>query len=200
MAGQGDCFVGGLVACGIAPQMIGTPNSTRQISRIKYWLELFRAHGQATESSVTALHYPDVFLVGLEGGTRQPPAAGAGPSYGPSYGLYYGAGAGSAVSVRLPASVGEGATLLTFQGDGAPHVNLTLGAGPTFARRLTFFAANNLTLVSRGAFWQGTGGVTQTLIAPDGARGQPTRLPPTARGHTLALCLGEYVVFERSPS
>jgi hypothetical protein len=49
-----DCFVGGLVATGIAPQMSGLGNAT-QMARVKYWLDLFDVHGMATESTITAL-------------------------------------------------------------------------------------------------------------------------------------------------
>jgi hypothetical protein len=36
-------------------------------ARIKYWLDLFKTHGMATEDTIVALHYPDVFFVELEG-------------------------------------------------------------------------------------------------------------------------------------
>ena len=67
---QGDCFVGGLVACGIGLQITavtpGQGNPTL-MARTKYWNDLYKTHGQATESSITALHYPDIFLIGLQG-------------------------------------------------------------------------------------------------------------------------------------
>lgn len=76
---DGDCFVGGLVACGIGPQMSGV-TTPATIARTKYWLDLYKTHGKATESTITALLYPNIFLVGLENGTNA--------IHGTSYGLY----------------------------------------------------------------------------------------------------------------
>ena len=53
-----NCFIGGLVSSGIAPQMTGSGNST-QLARVKYWMDLYTRHGTATESTIGVLHYPD---------------------------------------------------------------------------------------------------------------------------------------------
>lgn len=37
-----DCFIGGLVATGIAPQMSGASQTAASLARIKYWLDLFK--------------------------------------------------------------------------------------------------------------------------------------------------------------
>ena len=85
-----DCFIGGLVATGIPPQMTaGTTAAAKPlIPRIKYWLDLYKVYGMATESSIDVLQYPDVFLVGLSGGTEP----------GDHRGLF----AGSTAAVRFP--------------------------------------------------------------------------------------------------
>ena len=44
-----------------------TPAAKPLIPRIKYWLDLYKVYGMATESSIEVLHYPDVFLIGLSG-------------------------------------------------------------------------------------------------------------------------------------
>ena len=176
---QGDCFVGGLVACGIGPQITGvTPGqgNATLMARAKYWNDLYKTHGQATESTITALHYPDVFLVGLEGGT----------SLSPSYGLYAGM---SNVGVALPATFQDNATVLTYKGDSAACINMTMPA--MAAKKVTFFAANNLSLVLAGSFWSKA--VTQTLTAVDGTQAKTT---VTTGGVNLAMTLGEYVLFE----
>ena len=103
-----DCFVGGLVATGIGPQMGGT-GSPAQLARVKFWLDLYKTYGMATESTIDALLYPavgsgkqrsgGVFLIGLRGGTS--------PS--PSYGFYAG---NSSVNVALPDDFSDNATVL----------------------------------------------------------------------------------------
>ena len=44
-----------------------TPAAKPLIPRIKYWLDLYKVYGMATESSIEVLHFPDVFLIGLSG-------------------------------------------------------------------------------------------------------------------------------------
>ena len=59
-----DCFIGGMVASGIAPQLTGS--STHAVTqRVRYWLDILRQHGVANESSIHVLHFPDTFLVRL---------------------------------------------------------------------------------------------------------------------------------------
>ena len=108
-----DCFVGGLVAVGIAPQMLGNGRPD-QLARAKFWLDLYKTHGMATESTIDALHYPNIFLVGLRGGTASTP----------SYGLLVGA----SVGVPIPGTLGDNATVLTYQGVDASSINLTIPA------------------------------------------------------------------------
>ena len=67
-----DCWFGGLVAAGIAPQ-INSDSGSALLSlgpRVRHWLDLFRRYGAATESSVLYLHFDDMFLIGLKGGTE----------------------------------------------------------------------------------------------------------------------------------
>ena len=93
------------VACGIGLQITGVvpgKGDPKLMARAKYWNDLYKTHGQATESTVAALHYPDAFLIGL-GGTS--------PS--PSYGLYAGV---SNISVALPGSFADNATVLAYRG------------------------------------------------------------------------------------
>ena len=61
-ATEADCWFGGLVAAGIAPQ-INSDSGSAKLSlapRVRWWLDLFRRYGAATESSVVppaaALH------------------------------------------------------------------------------------------------------------------------------------------------
>lgn len=175
---QGDCFVGGLVACGIGLQITGvTPGKgdPTLMARAKYWNDLYKMHGQATESSITALHYPDIFLVGLEGGT----------SALPSYGLYAGL---SDISVPLPA-LADNATILAYKGVSAKCINVTMDASVGTA--VTFFAANNLTLDLSGTFWAKP--VAQTVTALNGTK---TTTNVTSGGINLGLTLGETVLFQ----
>ena len=179
---QGDCFVGGLVACGIGLQITGvTPGhgDPALMARAKYWNDLYKTHGQATESTVAALHYPDVFLVGLKGGT----------SPTPSYGLYAGV---SDINVALPAFVADNATILAYRGDSAQCINMTMVAEQNLTA-LSFFAANNITLDLSGTFWAES--VAQTVTAVDGTK---SKTSVTAGGVHLPLMLGETVLFERS--
>ena len=123
-----------------------------------------------------------IFLVSLVGGTA--------PTR--SYGLY----AGSHKRVALPPPFANNATVLTYQGDRATCVNLTipLFKAPSGARlilAITFFAANNATLALSGTFMQ-QAGLKQTLSAVDGAR---TTSAVGTGGVTVALVLGEYVRF-----
>ena len=171
-----DCFIGGLVATGIAPQMGGT-GSPAQLARSKYWLDLFKLHGMATESTITALHYPDIFLVGLRGGT----------SPTPSYGLY----AGNSSTVSLPRAFSDNATVLTYMGVSAKTVSLALPGNVTV---VTFFAANAMQLVLTGPFFSG-GAVTQTHIV-NGTATATEKVP--ARGSSLHVGLGESARYSRS--
>jgi hypothetical protein len=59
-----DCFIGGMVAAGIAPQLTGS-STPAVASRVRYWLDILRQHGVANESSIHILRFPDTFLVQL---------------------------------------------------------------------------------------------------------------------------------------
>jgi hypothetical protein len=171
-----DCFVGGLVAVGIAPQMLGNGRPD-QLARAKFWLDLYKTHGMATESTIDALHYPNIFLVGLRGGTASTP----------SYGLLVGA----SVGVPIPGTLGDNATVLTYQGVDASSINLTIPA-TTNLTAITFFAANKLKLVLRGEFWQRA--ITQTIVGVNGTRSTSV-VPTSAGGVSLSLQLGQYARF-----
>ena len=175
-----DCFIGGLVATGIAPQMSGT-GSPAQLARVKYWLDLFRSHGMATEDSIQALHYPDVFLIELQGGTSS--------EHFQSYGLYVG---NSSTQVILPTTVADNSTVLTYQGDSSTCINMTMPARQNLTAA-TFFAANNLTLSLSGTFWASP--VSQTVTAPNGTQATAT---VSGGGVFLPVSLGSYVRFENS--
>ena len=170
-----DCFVGGLVATGIAPQLSGT-GTPAQLARAKYWLDLFKTHGMATEDTIKALHYPDVFLVELQGSTS-------------SYGLYSG---NSSVQVALPATLSDNSTILTYQGDSSSCINMTMTASKNLTAA-TFFAANKQTLSLSGTFWAKP--VAQTVTAPDGSQ---TKATVSGGGVFLQVQLGSYVRFVAS--
>ena len=187
-----DCFVGGLVSTGIAPQMSGTGIPAQQLARVKYWMDLYSKHGMATESTIGVLHYPDVFLIGLRGGTSLTSSYGllvgetlphlrsACDSGAPSYGL------------ALPSTLDDNATILTTQGSTASCVNLTVPAAQQLAS-ITFFAANKLTLALAGEFWRHRA-VTQTIVAVNGTRA--TSVVPASAGEVvLQLELGQYAAF-----
>eukprot|EP01052_Picozoa_sp_SAG31_P014236 SAG31_NODE_876_length_11307_cov_3.506781_12_plen_407_part_00 len=77
-----DCFIGQMVAVGIAPQLTG--KSTQAVAtRVRYWLDIMKAHGMANESSIHPLP-PDrmQFLVQLVGGSED---AGLGKKFGLRY-------------------------------------------------------------------------------------------------------------------
>ena len=177
-----DCFIGGLVATGIAPQIAGMPAGDTPASwaPIKYWLDLFKTHGMATEDKITALHYPDVFWVELEGGISS--------EIFQSYGLY---DSNSTVMVALPSMVADNATVLTYQGDAASCINMSMVASKNLTA-ITFFAANNLTLSLSGApFWATP--VMQTVTATNGTQ---TTTTVSTGGVFLPMKIGEYVRFD----
>ena len=176
-----DCFIGGLVATGIAPQMVGMPpgDTVASWSRVKYWLDLFKTHGMATEDTIIALHYPDVFLVELQGGTSSADFQ--------SYGLYVGS---SNDTVTLPATFVDNATVLTYQGDSSSCLNMSIPASANLTA-ITFFVANNATLSLSGTFWAAMP-VTQTITAADGTE-TTTAVPKGGVG--LPMKIGEYVRF-----
>ena len=141
-------------------------------------LDLFKTHGMATEDTIIALHYPDVFLVELQGGTSSADFQ--------SYGLYVGS---SSETVTLPATFVDNATVLTYQGDSSSCLNMSIPASAHLTA-ITFFVANNATLSLSGTFW--TTQVTQTITAADGAK---TTTTAPKGGVGLPMKIGEYVRF-----
>jgi hypothetical protein len=185
-----DCFLGGLVATGIPPQMAGGTTSAAKllIPRIKYWLDLYRRFGMATESSVDVLHYPDIFLVGLSGGTEP----------GDHRGLF----AGSTAAVVLPDDLADNATLLTFLGFQIPSTNISFGS--QVMKSFTLFAASdNATIHMGGHFWDLEAGesVTEIVMLAGGGHRKAVILPvgsPGAHTHAISLRTGDYARYEKN--
>jgi hypothetical protein len=134
-----DCFIGGLVATGIPPQMTAgtTPAAKPLIPRIKYWLDLYKVYGMATESSIDILHYPDVFLIGLSGGTEA----------GDHRGLFV----GNTTSVVFPDDVADNTTVLAFLGYQIPYATISFGT-PAMKTFTLFAASDNSTVHMSGGF------------------------------------------------
>ena len=126
-----DCFIGGLVATGIPPQMTAgtTPAAKLLIPRIKYWLDLYKVYGMATESSIDILHYPDVFLIGLSGGAEA----------GDHRGLFV----GNTTSVVFPDDVADNTTVLAFLGYMYHIPFATISFGTPSMKTFTLFAASD---------------------------------------------------------
>jgi hypothetical protein len=116
-----------------------TPAAKLLIPRIKYWLDLYKVYGQATESSIDVLHYPDIFLVGLSGGTEA----------GDHRGLF----AGNTTAVAFPDDVADNTTVLAFLGYKIPSANISFGSAEMKAFTL-FAASDNATVHMRGGFMQ----------------------------------------------
>ena len=147
---QLDCFLGGLIAIGIAPQ-INQPSTVAVrplFSRVRYWLQLFRVFGSATAASIQILNqpahaverYPDTYppisaLVGLHGGSSPTRC----------YGLLI--SNTSHVSVVVP----DNSTLVVRLSWGVPFANVSFGQPCDTAT--TVFAASNVTVFMGGGFW-----------------------------------------------
>eukprot|EP01045_Picozoa_sp_COSAG04_P000655 COSAG04_NODE_17_length_40288_cov_9.152728_11_plen_1187_part_00 len=170
-----DCWLGGLVATGVAPQIIGDA-STEQAQRVKWWNNRFREFGFANESSISVLHYPDALLVSLVEGSLQTPV----------YGLYS-AGNVTAVLPPLP----NNSTILMFCGYNAPSCRVSIPAaqGPTALR---LFGARS------GARVILTGGFTHQMLREtiDRANGEEeSRTLPAESNHTLTFGVGDYATY-----
>lgn len=197
-----DCFLGGLIATGIPPQMAfgsGSPAGTALLPRVKFWNDNFRRFGMTTESSVAILHYDDTFLVGLSGGTQ------AGDIRG------YFAG-NSSVAAAFPPDLADNATVLVFCSFAIPgctnpggcmsHTNISFGS-PTH-KNFTLFAASRVTVHMSGGFWQlaASQQVTETRVGVDGTRSAPTVVFPAgsrrSSAHSVRLEVGQYAVYAKS--
>ena len=183
-----DCFIGGLVATGIPPQMTaGTSKGAKAlIPRIKYWLDLYKVYGMATESSIDVLNYPDIFLVGLSGGS----------SSADNRGLF----AGSATAVEFP-DIQDNATVLAFLGYQVQSTNISFGS-PSMTVFTLFAASDNATVHMQGEFWTLKGqSMSETIISADGGPNIENQLFPSgstgAKFHTVFLRVGEYARYEK---
>ena len=180
-----DCFIGGLVATGIPPQMTAgtTPAAKKLFPRIKYWLDLYKVYGMATESSINVLHYPDVFLIGLTGGTEP--------------GDHRGFFAGNTTAVSFPADLADNATVLAFLGYEIHSTTITFGS-PEMKSFTIFAASDNATVHMQGGFWTLAAGqsMTETIIPVAGAPQQKV-VPAGAKVHSVTLRVSEYARFEK---
>ena len=193
-----DCFLGGLVAIGIAPQ-INQPSTAAVrplFSRVRYWLELFKQWGSATAASIDILHqpehfvehYPDSFpaisvLVGLQGGTRKG-----------GFGLYI--GNTSQVAVQVP----DNSTLLLRMSWGVPFANVTLGRPSDLS--IHVFAASNATVFMDGGFWFLQDQNVQATVVTASGRTSSSRVfskPMTGQQrHVFECSIGETISFTKA--
>lgn len=185
-----DCFIGGLVATGIPPQMTaGTSAAAKPlIPRIKYWLDLYKQYGMATESSIDVLLYPSIFLVGLSGGTEP----------GDNRGLF----AGNTTAVDFPDDLADNATVLVFLGYQIPSTSISHGQ-PDHTSFTLFAASDAQTVHMSGGFWElNSQQVTETIIGADGATKATNKLFPSPqsgqKAHTAVLKIGEYAKYEKT--
>lgn len=173
-----DCFFGGLIAAGIPPQIYddGAPTPTSLDSRVHFWNSLSRLFGHSTESSISILHYADVFWVGLVGGVGENGQERHGPDHigqvaAPTFfGLY----AANTILVSLPpfdftTQPSLNATVVVFIPSSVPHTNISFGSQGQ--RSITLFGASAATVHMTGAFWYlalGQGPVRERVLLPDG--------------------------------
>ena len=159
-----DYWFGGLVACGIPPQIMdfnGTENGTPFDDRIGSWMRMYRRFGHASESGVRTLWRDphcwrnqrgpfaassichDVMYSALEGGELQG-------------GLYLGSG----VRAVLPNAAvrGANASFALFQASGVAHASIDIGdPAPCASRdslcRLMLVAVSAISLNLSGPFF-----------------------------------------------
>ena len=131
-----DCWLGKLIATGMAPQVSGchysiplTPSQHAicdpVMPRVKYWLNKYKLMGAATESSVRMLR-PGIFFIGLLGGSDRSTS---------HFSVYV----GNTSAVAVP-SIPNNSTIVVCQGFGIAISNLSLPSAGT----LNFFASSNL--------------------------------------------------------
>jgi len=155
-ASEVDCFLGGLVAAGIPPQMVWDPSNTAEqvLPRVKYWLDTFRRFGFVNESGVQLLQ-ASTFLVNLQGGTAA----------GKHVGLYVGRDNAS-VHQQLPILV-DNTTLVVFC---SWHVGaIQLAVGTENDREIALFGASAALVHMSGGFWRlEDASVFETIVSVDG--------------------------------
>jgi hypothetical protein len=140
----------------------------------------------SSSQSQLYLHFDDVFLIGLHNGTEP----------GDHRGLY----AGNTTAVEFPPDVADNATILVTTGLGVPHTNISYGT-PAH-RRITFFAAGNVTLHMGGGFWslQHENVLEQIVRADDSVIRSAHVFPAAATGqlrHSVVLQIGEYAIYTK---
>lgn len=195
-----DCFLGGLIATGIPPQMVGgtTPAGKALLPRIKFWNDNFRRFGATTESSVQILHYDDTFLIRLSGGTQ------AGDIRG------YFAG-NSSIAATFPSDLADNATVLVFCSFPIPGCadpggcisSTNISFGKPSHKTFTLFAASRVTVHMNGGFWKlASQQVIETIVSVNGTRSVPREIFPVGtKGqvtHSVRLETGENAIYAKS--
>ena len=159
------------------------------IHRVKYWLDLYKIYGMATESSIDVLHYPDVFLVGLFSGDEP----------GDHRGLFV----GNTTAVTFPGDLADNITVLAFLGYQIPYTNFSFGS-PAMKTFTLFAASDNSTIHMQGGFWRlASQSMTETIIPAPASGGKPqvrVIYPAGTSGaqlHSVSLRVGEYARYEK---
>ena len=205
-----DCWLGKLVAAGIAPQIRGcmftvfTPAQHKVcdlvIPRVKYWLDKFREFGQASESSIQLLHDDttpsslsfaqrhDIFFLALQGGNNNQSMA--------RFSVYVG---NTTLAIIPP--MPNNSTLIVCQSFGVPFSNLSLpGRGIT---ALTMFAASNVTVFMSGDFWNlNNANMLETVTTAEGTTSRRWVFRAKVDGaqrHTVMLNVREHVSYRVGP-
>jgi hypothetical protein len=193
-----DCWLGQLVATGIAPQLTSyiyahygttSPALDALSPRIKYWLDSFRTFGAAVESSIRELHIDSIYFIGLEGGSDRSV---------PHFSVYVG---NTAIATVPP--LPENSTLLICQSLGIPFANMSLPGN----QELEIFAASNVTVFMSGAFWSlNNSNMMETLTKFEGGRewrSSQLVFPSKVTGamtHSVTLAVRERVRYSVSAS
>jgi hypothetical protein len=195
-----DCFLGGLIATGIPPQMVGgtTPASTALLPRVKFWNDNFRRFGATTESSIQILHYDDTFLIRLSGGTQTGDIRG------------YFAG-NSSIAATFPSDLADNATVLVFcsfpipgcADPGGCMSSTNISFGDPSHKTFTLFAASRATVHMTGGFWKLVSQqVAETIVGVNGTRSVPKVIfSASTKGqveHSIKLEIGEYAIYAKS--
>jgi sucrose-6-phosphate hydrolase SacC (GH32 family) len=193
-----DCFIGGLVACGIAPQ-INQPTTVAVrplFQRVKFWLNLFKQFGSASAASITILHQPVHFVEKYP--TQFPPITAlvglAGGREANAYGLYV----GNTTQVQLE-QVTDNSTILLRMSWGVPFANLSVGRPSD--QQSTWFCASNATTFMFGGFWMLAGqNVRETITSAAGQTSTRMLFPKAVTGqqkNVLTCMIGETVSFAK---
>ena len=196
-----DCWLGKLVATGVAPQVAGckysVPLTPAQhaicgpvVPRVKYWLGKSLEVGRSTESSLQALNQnATIFFIRLEGGTDQSSA---------HFSVYF--GSTTSTRVTLP-PVPNASTILVCQSVGVPFANLSLPRGNN--TELSFFAASNITVHMSGGFWElRNANILEAVTRADGTASERWVFPSNVTGgktHTVVLAVRDRVRYSVGP-